>query len=340
MRLSDHLKDRLPAYAIYAAGGVILLIFAVAMNIPPLMCVIAATVLLLSVGGAELWEFLRKRRFYDTMQTNIRELDKKYLIAETVECPAFYEGRIMYDILHETDKSMCEQVAEYRHENASFREFIELWVHEVKLPVASLQLILHNGGDIPKALEQLRRIDSYTDTVLYYARSENAEKDYMITETPLKTAVKEAMIKYRDDLTAHSVGINTDIPDLTVMTDGKWLGYIIGQLTANSLKYFSGAREPEIHIAAENMQNIVKLHFRDNGIGIPAADLPRIFDKSFTGENGRNGARSTGMGLYIVKNLCEKLGHKIEVRSEVDSYTEFIITFANNDYYMAPLKNA
>ena len=333
MRFTDHIKDRLPAYAIYAAGGVILLIFAVAMGIPVLMCVISAIVLLLTVCGTELWEYLRKRRFYDTLQTNIRELDKKYLIAETTERPAFCEGRIIYDILRETDKSMCEQVAKYRRETESFREFIELWVHEVKLPVASLQLILHNGDDTAKALEQLRRIDSYTDTVLYYARSENSEKDYLIGETPLKNTIKEAVIKYRDDLTAHYVGIDTDIPEITVMTDGKWLGYILGQLISNSLKYFSDTREPEIHISAADELDCVKLRFRDNGIGIPAADLPRVFDKSFTGENGRTVSRSTGMGLYIVKNLCEKLGHKIEVRSEVGVYTEFIISFAKNDYY-------
>ena len=333
MRLSDFLKDRLPVYAIYAAAGVIMLIFALAVNIPAFMCIIAVIVLMLAVGSAELWEFLRKRKFYDAMQNNIRELDKKYLIAETAERPDFYEGRLMYDILREADKSMCEQIAEYRRENASFREFIELWVHEVKLPVASLQLILHNGDDTAKALEQLRRIDNYTDTVLYYARSGNAEKDYIITEIPLKNTVREAVIKYRDDLTSRGVAIETDIPDVTVMTDGKWLGYILGQLLSNSLKYFSEAREPDIRITAEDFQDFVKLRFFDNGIGIPAADLPRIFDKSFTGENGRKGAKSTGMGLYVVKNLCEKLGHRIEVHSDAAAYTEFVITFAKNDYY-------
>ena len=337
MKLSDLIKDRLPAYAIYAAGGVILLIFAIAMRIPTIMCVIAAVVLLLAAVCAELWEYSRKRRFYATLLTNIDELDRKYLIVETAEPPAFYEGKLLYEILRETDKSMCENVAEHRRENASFREFIEMWVHEVKLPVASLQLILHNNEDSAlvraKALEQLRRIDSYTDTVLYYARSENSEKDYLIAETPLKNTVKETVIKYRDDLTAHDVGIDTDIPEITVMTDGKWLGYILGQLISNSLKYFSDTREPEIHISAADEQDCIKLRFRDNGIGIPAADLPRIFDKSFTGENGRTSAKSTGMGLYIVKNLCEKLGHRIEVSSEFGVYTEFIITFAKNDYY-------
>jgi hypothetical protein len=333
MRFTDFLKDRLPAYGIYAAGGVILLIFAVAMRIPGLLCGIAAVVLFLAVCGAELWEYARKRRFYDTLLINIRELDRKYLIAETTESPAFYEGKLLYDILRETDKAMCDRVAEYRRENASFREFIELWVHEVKLPVASLSLILHNGDDTAKALEQLRRIDSYTDTVLYYARSENAEKDYIITEVPLKRAVNETVMKFRDDITARGFSLVTDIPDITVMTDGKWFGYILGQLISNSLKYCSDTRAPEISVSAEDMPECVRLRFRDNGTGIPASDLPRIFDRSFTGENGRKGAKSTGMGLYIVKNLCEKLGHKIEAGSEAGEYTEFVITFAKNDYY-------
>ena len=97
MKLSDYMKDRLPAYAIYAAGGAILLIFAVAIRIPALMCVIAAVVLLLAAACAELWEYSRKRRFYDTLLTNIGELDRKYLIAETAEPPAFYEGKLLYE---------------------------------------------------------------------------------------------------------------------------------------------------------------------------------------------------------------------------------------------------
>ncbi len=333
MRFADFVKDRLPAYVIFASGGVVLLIFAIAMHLSALMCIISAVVLFLSVSGAEIWEFVRKRRFYDNLMTNIKELDRKYLIAETTECPAFYEGKVLYEILCETDKSMCEKVAEYRRENASFREFIEMWVHEVKLPVASLQLILHNNEDKAKALEQLRRIDSYTDTVLYYARSGNAEKDYLISEVPLKRAVTETVVKHRDDLMARGVGIYTDITETGVMTDGKWLGYILGQLISNSLKYFTAERTPEIHISSEDLPDCVKLHFRDNGIGIPAADIPHIFDKSFTGSNGRAGAKSTGMGLYIVKNLCVKLGHRIEVLSRVGEYTEFIITFARNDYF-------
>lgn len=333
MKLTDFLKDRLPAYGIYAAGGVILLIFAAAIRVPALMCGIAAVVLFLAVLCAEIWEYARKRRFYDSLLTNLRELGRKYLIAETTESPAFCEGKILYDILRESDKSMCDCVADYRRENAAFREFIELWVHEVKLPVASLSLILHNGDDTAKALEQLRRIDGYTDTVLYYARSENAEKDYIITEVPLKRAVNETVMKFRDDITARGFALATDIPDVTVMTDGKWFGYILGQLISNSLKYGSGTRDPEISITAENTPECVKLRFRDNGIGIPAGDLPRIFDRSFTGENGRKGAKSTGMGLYIVKNLCEKLGHRIEAVSEAGEYTEFVITFARNDYY-------
>ncbi|MBP5606583.1 MAG: sensor histidine kinase, partial [Ruminiclostridium sp.] len=314
MRFTDFVKDRLPAYVIYASGGVVLLIFAIAIHVSVLMCIISAVVLFLSVAGAEIREFVRKRRFYDNLLTNMKELDKKYLIAETTECPVFYEGKLLYEILRETDKSMCENVSEYRRENASFREFIEMWVHEVKLPVASLQLILHNGEDTAKALEQLRRIDSYTDTVLYYARSENAEKDYVITEIPLKRAVNETVIKFRDDLTTRGFTIVTDIPDITVMTDGKWFGYILGQLISNSLKYCSGTDAPEISVTVEDMREYVRLHFRDNGIGIPASDLPRIFDRSFTGENGRKGAKSTGMGLYIVKNLCTKLGHRIDVQ--------------------------
>ena len=335
MNLNDFLKDR--AFVLWARiiTFAVMLMFMRAFRIPSeLMIIISVNFLLLAVV-LEAWEFLRKKSFYNDLLSKLDSLDKKYLISEMLNEPGFYEGQILREILRDTDKSMCENVAEYRRSAADFREFIEMWVHEIKLPLSSLLLMIHNQKSEAngKVLEQLRRIDSYTDTVLYYARSENAEKDYIIKEISLKRTVSNVAVKYREDLLLHNVSLETDSLDVNVLTDGKWLEFILGQLLANSLKFFSEEREAAIEISAEELSDRTVLRFRDNGVGIPESDIPYIFEKSFTGENGRTHAKSTGMGLYIVKNLCTRLGHKISVNSVKNEFTEFEITFHKNNFY-------
>lgn len=335
MKLRDFLNDRCFAYITYTAAFAVMLMFMTAFRLIDDMAAVMGIIFWLPIIISESREFARRKKFYDDMLQKLEGLDRKYLICEMLEEPSFFEGHLALEVLRETNRSMCENVSEYRRSASDFREFIEMWVHEIKLPLSSLLLMTHNHKSefSPKALEQLRRIDGYTDTVLYYARAENAEKDYLIKETSLKKTVSNVAMKNREDLLLHNVELQTESLDVNVMTDGKWLEFILGQLTANSLKFFSGERDPIIVISAEEHSDRIILHFRDNGIGISEGDLPYIFEKSFTGENGRTQARSTGMGLYIVKNLCDRLGHKIEVTSVKNEFTEFTVTFAKNNYY-------
>ncbi|MBP5378361.1 MAG: sensor histidine kinase [Ruminococcus sp.] len=335
MRFRDYIRDRLWFYVIAAISFGLMLLFLGAYRVSGQLVGFIAVIFLLFIVSAELVGFFRKKRFYDDLINKLDGLDKKYLVHEMVSKPDFLEGKITYDVLCQAHKSMCENVSDYKRSSTDFRDFIELWVHEVKLPVASLQLMAHNHSDRlgEKFLEQLRRIDGYTDQVLYYARSESAEKDYIIKENSLKRTVANTALKNREDIQLAGASIETEGLDVSVMTDGKWLEFMLGQFIANSLKYKVSGRDTVMRITAEELPNRVLLRFRDNGAGIPENDLPRIFDKSFTGENGRSYAKSTGMGLYIVKSLCERLGHSISVTSEQGSYTEFTITFAKNDFY-------
>ena len=336
MKLGNYLRDRLWYYLITAAALGLMLLFLAAYRVSGQLIIFITSIYLISVFFEELTGYLRKRQFYAELHQKLDELDQKYLIHEMINKPDFLEGEILYNALCDANKSMCEKVAEHKRRSDDFRDFIEMWVHEVKLPVASLQLMAHNHRDElgEKFTEQLRRIDDYTDQVLYYARSKNAEKDYIIKETSLKRAVANVAIKNREAAQLAGASIETEGLDITVMTDGKWLEFILGQFMANSLKYTVEDREPVIHISAEKLEDRVLLHFRDNGIGIPESDIPRVFDKSFTGENGHTYAKSTGMGLYIVKNLCDRLGHGISAASERGSFTELTIAFAKNDHYL------
>ena len=123
-------------------------------------------------------DFKRRKKFYDKFLNDLDLLDKKYLITEMLEKPNFYDGEILYDALYEIDKSMAERIKEYSLSIADFKEYIEMWIHEVKLPLASMNLMVHNHKELSdkKIVEQLKRIDDDVEQVLYYVRSENAEK--------------------------------------------------------------------------------------------------------------------------------------------------------------------
>ena len=335
MKLSSYIRDRLWFWLIAGIAAGLIMLFLTAYRVSGQLTAFVAVIFLLFILTAEITGYMRKKHFYDSLISKLDGLDKKYLLHAMISKPGFLEGQLLCDVLYETNKSMCENVAFYQRSYDDFRDFIELWVHEVKLPVASLQLMCHNHRDElgERSLEQLSRIDAYTDQVLYYARSENAEKDYIIKETSLKRAVANAALKNREAVQLAGACIETEGLDVSVMTDGKWLEFILGQLMANSLKYTVKGREPVIRISASELSDRVLLHFRDNGAGIPVNDLPRIFDKSFTGENGHTYSRSTGMGLYIVKSLCDRLGHSISAVSEQGSFTELTIAFAKNDHF-------
>ena len=333
MSFREYIKDRAALICITVAAWAMILFFFVSFKIRTDIIILFSIIYYTAAILRCIWDFLRRREFYNTLSESMEQLDKKYLLSEVMEEPDFAEGRIAYEALCEANRSMCENVAAYKKISAEFREYIEMWVHEVRLPVASMLLMSHNDGENGvKYGEQLRRIDTCIESVLYYSRSENAEKDYIIKPYELKRIFGSVAVKNREDILRRNITLSTEGLDKTVMTDSKWLEFILGQLLSNSMKYFAEEREPEIKVYAEENDNSIVLHFRDNGIGIPAADLPYIFDKSYTGENGHTHSRSTGMGLYIVKSLCERLGHSISASSVQNEYTDISVSFGKNDH--------
>ena len=327
------LKDRFIAYVIALATLVICFVFLCAFKAGSQLTGVIMIVLVLALIVHEFWAYTRKKKFYRTLVNSLNELDKKYLLPELIYRPDFLEGQIIYDTICDCDKSMNEQVSKYRRASTEFREYIELWVHEAKIPVAGLRLISHNNPEIEgKMTSQLKRIDDDIENVLYYARCENASKDYVIKETPLKKVFGDAARKNMEALQLLHANLQTEGLDVYVMTDAKWLEYIFGQLLSNSMKYAADNRQLTIDVSATEDHDAVTVCYRDNARGIAPADLPYIFQKGFTGKNGRDSTKSTGMGLYIVGSMCEHLGIKIECESVVDEYTEFVFTFTKNDY--------
>ena len=209
-----------------------------------------------------------------------------------------------------------------------------MWIHEAKLPLASLNLIVHNHKELSdkKITEQLKRLDDDIEQVLYYVRSENAEKDYLIKETEIAKVISNVAIKNKDILLENNIDFEVEVGNTKVLTDSKWLEFIVNQIVSNSIKYIRNDVEHLIKITTEENNKNVILKIYDNGIGISKSDIPKVFDKTFTGNNGRKIETSTGMGLYISKQLCKKLGHKITVDSKENEYTEVSILFNKNDF--------
>ena len=336
MKIRDYIKDRGVAYVIGIVAYAIVILFLIAYKTNKQAIFVVTVILFMAVILAEIWNYVRKRDFYRHLDSALSELDKKYLIPEMLKEADFFEGKVLYETLSECCKSMAEHVSGAEKKAKEFREYIEMWVHEAKLPVASLTLMCHNSDEPDeKMLTQLKRLDDNIENVLYYARSETSEKDYLIKEVSLKKTFSAVAVKNMETLQTMDFEVRTEGLDITVLTDGKWLEYILGQLMANSIKYAAKGRERKLLVTAKESEKAVTLHFYDNGVGISKSDLPYVFEKSFTGENGRSGAKSTGMGLYIVKNLCDRLGHGISINSEKDSFTEVTITFPKNDFYFA-----
>ncbi|MDE5700599.1 MAG: sensor histidine kinase [Lachnospiraceae bacterium] len=283
---------------------------------------------------AFVWDYTRKKKYYCGFMALFDGLDDKTLLAELVEKPGFLDGKMLYQILRLSNKYMNDKLAEAGATNQEYREYIEMWVHEIKTPITSAHLIIENDKNIStiRIDDELNKIDHFVEQALFYARSTTLEKDFKIEKATLKTLVQEALKSYsKQIIEAHGrpVFVNLDIP---VFADRKWCVFIIGQLIANSVKY---AKENLIlTFEGSSFDNGCSLSISDNGIGITEADIPRIFDKGFTGENGRKLGKSTGIGLYLCRKLCRKMNMEISVTSSFENWTTVKITFSKENLYL------
>lgn len=335
MNFSKYLGDKLYAIILSLIDYVILLLIFFAFKVDSGVIIASSFVLGTLFISLFLIDYLRKKKFYTDLFSNIEALDKSYLVLETLVKPEFYEGELLYQVLYEINKSMSENVNKITEQWHDFKNYIEMWIHEVKIPLATLILISNNHKDTfdKKVQTQLKRLEDYVDQVLYYVRSENAEKDYLIKEVDLSKVIKNVGLKNMDDLLENKIDYNVDNSNVKVLTDSKWLEFILGQIINNSIKYKRNIDDSYIKISVRDEKNKTILIVEDNGIGIKKSDLKQVFDKTFTGENGRIKGKSTGMGLFIAKNMCERLGHKIEIDSIEGKYTKVFISFAKDKYY-------
>ena len=328
MKLSTYLKDKLYAFLIFIIYIIILILFLIALKLSSSIIIFITVFTIVIFFVILFFDYFRKRKFYNELLDKLNTLDKKYLLIEMVLVPNFLEGKILYDVLDEVNKNEHDLISKLKNKQEDFKEYIELWIHEVKLPLASLTLI--NRKD-KNTLRELKRIEDDVEQILYYVRCENANNDYLIKEWNLDSIVKNVALRNKNDLLALNIDFKVTSCNYQVLTDSKWLEFIINQIISNSIKYKKD-KDSVIEIKGEEKANAIKITIYDNGKGISKSDLPRVFNKTFTGNNGRD-REATGMGLYLCKELCDKLGHKIEIESKEGEYTLVSIIIYKKGFY-------
>lgn len=332
MIIKDYIKDKIVEIALLLGFGILAGFLLIVFQVTPTLIYLLGILYVLVLLSLFTYEYLRRTFFYRTFLNALEQLDKKYLAFELMPKPKFYDGKILYQALYEASKSMNEYVRLYEKNTIDFKEYIELWVHEIKIPLSTCILMMHNHPELKKLAPEIRRIEEDIDQVLYYARSNATEKDYLIKKTSLEDVVNTVIRKHKENILLRNIQIEIQNVDVEVFSDAKWLEFMLGQILSNSIKY-SKEKDAKICLSTINHKDDTTLMIEDNGIGIKPSDLPRIFDKSFTGENGRIGASSTGMGLYLCKKLASKLGLKIEAQSKEGEYTKIYIHFPKEEFY-------
>ncbi len=332
MSIGEFIKEKMVVIISNMLLFIILAVILITINVNVIIISFAFCIWFFPLISYMALEFIKFKNYYDEINNILENLDKKYLLPAVIKEANFIQGEKLNSILKEISRDMHENIKYYKDMQVEYREYIETWVHEIKTPIASTKLIIENNRDeVTNKIDfQIDRIEGFIEQVLYYSRSDDVSKDYIIKQINLDNVVRNVVKRnYRDFI--HKK-IKLDIKNINeiVFSDTKWNEFIINQIIGNSIKYSSNI-EPMISIYSIKKANSVMLTIEDNGVGIIDKDINRVFEKGFTGENGRKFSKSTGMGLYLCEKLCSKLGLKITIDSEVNKGTKVTLIFPLSD---------
>ena len=328
MKIVDYLKDKSLYLAVNLMTFIIVATLMYFSNVSTVVIFMTWCIWFLPLLIYIIIEYIKYKKYFDNIENVLKRLDKKYLLPEVIEEPNSIIGEEVNDILKELSRDMHEQVKYYRNMQEEYREYIEMWVHEIKTPIASSKLLIENNynGLTRKIDIQIDRIENFVEQVLYYSRSDEVGKDYIIKKVELLPLVKNVIRKNQRDFISKRIRLQLGELNEVVYSDSKWIEFILNQILINSIKYSKG-KDDKIQIESKEISNTVVLTIEDEGVGIIERDLDRVFEKGFTGENGRKFGKSTGIGLYLCKKLCNKLGLGLEIQSKVNVGTKISIIF-------------
>lgn len=331
---ATYVRDNIGGLAALVLGLISLVLILPALGVTSSGVLLVADILTLLAVAAGFLDYRRKASFYHELRGLLASLRQARVLPALITEPSFLEGQITYETAARISSLAAEETDKLQEDAAAYRRYIELWIHETKTPIAAIKLMLANepGALSAKIARELERVESQVDQALYYARSTSVERDYAIREVDLGAAAREACKRNTRFLIEREALPVFDIPEnMTVLADEPWLVFILGQVVTNAAKY--GATRIEFTACEEEAgtsRGRTVLEVRDNGCGIPAADVPRVFERGFTGQVGRAAGSATGMGLYLVASLCASMGLHVGLASEEGTGTRVILTFPHD----------
>lgn len=278
---------------------------------PTLLCVVLGLLFaILDIQRAK-----KKHR----LLTEIQEIND--LLSENLPVVDGMEDEDYQAILQRFQREHREVVSDNQQTYAEMVDYYTIWAHQIKTPIASMRLTLQNEDTAlsRQLTNELFRIEQYVEMVLTFLRLNSKSTDYVLKVYDLDGIIRQSVKKFAGEFISRKLSLNYEPLHAMVLTDEKWLSFVIEQVLSNALKY-----TPSGSISI-TMEAGSRLCIRDTGIGIAAEDLPRIFEHGYTGYNGRMDKKASGIGLYLCKRICERLGHGIEAQSEVDKGTCIIL---------------
>lgn len=327
MKFSDYITDRIVSFVCFVISEGLVFGLLWLVEVPMVFIIFTEIIFLLFFLFSLIWDYHRRSGYYKRLLQLLDQLDEKTLLMEIAERPGFLDAKIVSYILKQNNKYQNDKIAEMQKQSRDYRDFLDTWVHEIKTPITSARLIIENEKN-PTTLkieDELRKIDNFVELVLYYARSSDVEKDFKVENTTLKALVSTALKTYSKPIIQAGGRIHMEGMDIPVCADSKSCSFIIGQVISNAIKYRQ--EEFRLEFRSQVQKNRITLLIHDNGIGISRADLSRVFDKGFTGENGRRFPKSTGIGLYLCKKLCDRMNIAISISSEKGQGTTIALYF-------------
>jgi len=289
--------------------------------------VILLIVFLLVFLTVNMFDFFQQRARLLELKSILDGLDRKYLFTECVPQPKGLFERRLFDLTRLAGRDMTGAVSDAQASQREYREYVERWVHEIKAPLTAARLICRelDGDTRRKLTAELSQIEAHVERALFYARAENPEQDCLFRQIELEKIAAQAIENHRSLLIQNGIRVEMENMNCAVYTDEKWAVFILGQLLQNAARY--RGPEPVITLSAKPLGRQTQLIVHDNGIGIPAHELPRVFERGFTGSNGRIRGGSTGIGLYLCRKLAVFLELELRMDSQEGAGTTVTLTF-------------
>lgn len=344
MRPTEYLKDQTLLIAFYVIAMIFLTTFLYLVPITRMdvgnLIYLHAVVFFLFLSYL-FFDFLRHARFLSGFE-KAADASSGYRIS-AVPDPHTTEQRKIYRLLNRIDRDDRQKAMDLQRSIEENKDFVIAWVHEVKTPIAAGKMLIKNseGQSREEILDRLEdefsQIDRFVEQALYYSRADHFSNDYFISEYSFRDIVNAVLKKYAKSFITKKISVEILDLEIQILTDKKWLQFILDQLISNALKYTDA--HGRIRIVGKKYGSGSRLLIEDNGCGIKFEDIRRVFEKGFTGTNGRRTHHSTGIGLYLSRTLALKLGHSISLTSVEGRGTTVVLDFPNNTDYTKVAKN-